>query len=78
MDIAVLCNVSTISAFVFPILIVVAAVHLHGIIPIGSTFSVNPPNNSSFNWTVNMSSGTRFLLFLEDTKGNLSMSSPVE
>lgn len=55
------------------------AVRIQGIIPSGSSFSLDPPENAtSYNWTVNIASTTRFLLFIEDAEGELSTVSPVQ
>ncbi|CAG7846699.1 SubName: Full=Uncharacterized protein {ECO:0000313/EMBL:CCA71506.1} [Serendipita indica DSM 11827] len=53
-------------------------VKIQGLIPVGSTFDLVPPeNSSSFNWTVNIASGTRVLFFIQDDDGKLSKTSPI-
>ncbi|PVG02305.1 hypothetical protein CPB86DRAFT_780727 [Serendipita vermifera] len=54
-------------------------VRVQGIIPVGSSFTLTPPEDSpSYNWTVNVASGTRILFFMTDNEGNLSSVSSIQ
>jgi hypothetical protein len=86
------CGQSTISDYsaaaqrMYPIsglmpveLINITAAHVQGLIPSGSSFTIDLPQGSnSYDWTVNIASGTSFILFIKDNDGHLGTASSIE
>ncbi|KZP00977.1 hypothetical protein CALVIDRAFT_533299 [Calocera viscosa TUFC12733] len=53
-------------------------VEIWGLIPLGQTFTLGPQQGTTFDWTVNVQTGTSFFLVLADAAGNQGGTSSIQ